>query len=587
MIRTFWILILLTAPTVSGLAQGPVLSYRYPWTLSYEDLSDILRRYPAMYALDYGTLGAPMLFSPWHLHPWELRAERDLVPLNRRGDGLFDPNLQPASELDTIRYTFLDGWAAGQFHFQTRSVANDTPYTEFQIREGYNGYGTVDVLHGQRMYRSMTLDVSGRLGWYNGLRPNTASRLVSLRGKVGFDVGLRWRAGITYAGSHDDADFPLVTGGFYTEREEAVFAIDEKDTVRTVLGPALRLYIRQDRENWGGAFHMREGLGGWVAQAHATLPRQKLLFRHEGSYAEIDYPGAPALFETAAGLFVQDSVDMRVVGVRVFASLRGEVVANDPRDPAWKSLPSGGIEGVLPLNVTLAAFAGVHYVDELWPVAWSHAVYRVANRPLLIAPVFADNVSTYEGRERGRDEYRKALAGMRFHSGDASIELAGMMVDRSGTLAEQFIQSDTVITSAQRYSANDGKFGMSVTAQVPLWNGLRLDSWVATQGAQQAGQDETHAFSRLYFEHAYFKAPLIVRAHISHEYLGRREAYSDRGSMTLSAANIAGFRLSATIEGVTLMWGVDNFLAQHYMILPGYKMIAREEYISVIWRLWL
>ena len=39
------------------------------WTLPYEDLSDLLRRYPGMYPLDYGTMGAPMLFRPWRLEP--------------------------------------------------------------------------------------------------------------------------------------------------------------------------------------------------------------------------------------------------------------------------------------------------------------------------------------------------------------------------------------------------------------------------------------------------------------------------------------------------------------------------------------
>ncbi len=577
---------------VPGLfAQGPVFPYPDLWTLSYEDLSDVLRRYPGMYPLDYGTFGAPVLIRPFGLNPWELRAERDLIPQNRRGDGLFDTNLQPPSELDTIRYDFLAAGGAGQFRFNTRSVVVDTPYTEFQIREGYNGYGTVDLLHGQRVYRSMNLEVTGRLGWYNGMRPSTASRLVRLRGRLGFDVGTRWRAGVTYAGSHVDAESELQASGPYSEREEGTFELNEKDSLRTALAPALRLYLRQDREDWGRAFRLREGVGGWVVQAHANLPRQRLTFRHQGTAAELNYPGVKELYETTAELFVQDSLDLKRVGLRVFGSLKGEVVANDPHDNQWKTLPNGGVEGVMPLVKSVSLFGGVHYVDELWPVAWAHAAYRIADRPLLISPEFRNLSLWYVGQERGQDRYQKAMAGLRWQSNAAFVELTGMRIDRTGQTNEQFVYADTTVTSQRRLISNDAAQSASLNAQLPIWYGLRLDSWASWQSVgpylSSSPNDEIRLFTRLYFEHAYFHAPLIVRAHVSHEYLGERESYSDKGIKTLPAANIASFRLSATIEGVTLMWGVDNFFAQHYELVPGYKQIAREEYISIVWKLWL
>ncbi len=591
MIRIFAFLALLLFLAPCLFAQGPVFPYPYLWTLSYEDLSDILRRYPGMHPLDYGTFGAPVLFRPFGLNPWELRAERDLIPQNRRGDGLYDTNLQPPSELDTIRCDFLSGGAAGQFRFDTRSVVVDTPYTEFQIREGYNGFGTVDIVHGQRVYRSLNLEVTGRLGWYNGMRTSTASRLVRLRGRLGFDLGQRWRAGVTYSGSHVDAESELQANGPYTEREEAIFELNEKDSMRTALAPALRFYVRQDREDWGRAFRMREGVGGWVVQAHTHLPRQHFTFRHQGAYAELNYPGVKELYETTAEVFVQDSLDLARVGVRVFGALRGEIVANDPRDNSWKYLPNGGVEATAPVGRALNLFGGLHYVDELWPVAWAHARYPLSARPLLIAPEF-DNLSwTYEGRERGDDRFRKSLVGLRWRKEGAFVELTGQRVDRAGQYAEKFVYADTALTSQSRLIDENGTLGAALTAQIPLWYGLRLDSWASWQSVSPSlstsPSGETRSFTRMYFEHTYFKAPLIVRAHLSHEYLGEREAYSDKGLRTLPAANIASFRLSATIEGVTLMWGVDNFFAQHYELLPGYKQIAREEYIGVVWKLWL
>jgi hypothetical protein len=45
--------------------------------------------------------------------------------------------------------------------------------------------------------------------------------------------------------------------------------------------------------------------------------------------------------------------------------------------------------------------------------------------------------------------------------------------------------------------------------------------------------------------------------------------------------------VSATVRGVTLIWGTENVLKVHYSFMPGYRMIAKEEYLAFIWRLWL
>ena len=91
----------------------------------------------------------------------------------------------------------------------------------------------------------------------------------------------------------------------------------------------------------------------------------------------------------------------------------------------------------------------------------------------------------------------------------------------------------------------------------------------------------------MYFERSFFTAPLIIRSHISYEYIGPRVGYSERGIIQLHPANLIGFRLSGTIHGVTLIWGTENLFKQHYQLVPGYNMISKEEYIAVIWRLLL
>ena len=586
-----FLLSMLLAP--STFAQGREYTQPILWTLNYEDLSDILRRYPGMYPLDYGFLGQPMLFRPWHLNPWELRVEKDFIPQNRRSDGLYDPNLQPASELDTISYDYLSGQAAGVFHLQTRALAVDTPYTEFQIREGWHGYGTVDFAHGQRMYNSLTLELTGRLSWFNGYRDFTHSRGQRVRGKLGFDLNPCWRAGLTYAGSHMDAEFPLSPNGPYSEREEGIFSLDQKDTMRTTFSPSLRLYLRQDREQWGSDFRTREGVGGWVMQAHAKLPRQYFTFRHLGSYAEINYPGAEELYETTLELYAQDSVDVSAAGLRAFGAVRRESGLDHAA-----TYPAFGAEAAIRILPELTGILGGSYAESRWPIAWSVADYDIADRPILISQEFADTSLTYAGGVLPENSTWKGAATLRWLRGSALLQ-ASALLNRYSNRGYHFERSlsDVIVADDWEYPDLDWEqtaVGVNALLNLPLKWGLHAQSnWTILStdygAAQQAffPNDDIHGYSRLYFERDFFTSPLTVRAHVSHEYIGQRDLYLNYVLNQLPDANIVGLRISATIKGVTLIWGTENFFKQHYAYLPGYELVAKEEYIGVIWRLWL
>ena len=133
------------------------------------------------------------------------------------------------------------------------------------------------------------------------------------------------------------------------------------------------------------------------------------------------------------------------------------------------------------------------------------------------------------------------------------------------------------------------RLGYYGEADVPLRWGLRAQTWWFRQTTTNdlTGASRFAASARLYFEREFFTAPLILRSHISYEYVGKRTEYSDIGAALLPPAYLVGFRLSGTIKGVTLMWGTKNLLNQSYSLLPGYPRIGKEEYLLFIWRLWL
>lgn len=576
--------------------QGPVFRQTDLWTLPYEDVSDLLRRYPGMYPMDYGTIGQPVLFRPWNLNPWEFRVVRDGIPQNRNFDGLYDPNLEPASELDTIRYDYLGNGGAGRFFVTTRHLPADTPYTEVHIREGFYGYGTVDFAQGERIHKSATLELTGRLVFYNGMRDSSAARFRRLRGRFGMDIGSRWRGEVTYAGSVVNTQTPLNSLGFYTERYDGMFAIAEKDSQRTTLSPSLKLYARQDREKWGNPFNAREFTKGSVLEAHAALADQQFTFRQSNALSTINFPGFRERYELWVELHASDSIALAPGSVTASGSLRRESNWGIGLASESKLLSDLGAEFESMPLYNFVLHGGTQYTEDLAPLAWRFGEYPLSQRPLLSAPEFRNTSLQFTPAPgtpiQGKDRYWKSDVGVRWNANGSYADVTAMALSQPGHFRNQF-QTSTQFNSVYLDYVNVPKdttqLGLCVNGSIPLKFGLRLEgSWFGQMSAKDLSHYvDSRGYLRLYFEHSFFTTPLIIRAHISDEFFGQRYAFSDLGAGYLGPNNVVGIRISATIRGVTAIWGTENFFNQRYYVLPGYKMIGKEEYLGFIVRLWL
>lgn len=599
--RASWIAGVLIFWATLCLAQGLVFMQEDLQTFPFEDFSDVLRRFPGLYPLDYGTLGSPLIMWPWQQHPWLLRIEKDGIPDRRVCDGLYDANLQPLGETGQVDYRLHSGGALGMVFLKTREVPVDTPYTEFQIREGYYGYGTVDFLHAQRVYQSLTLDLSGRLGWYNGMRQQTASRLNRVRGRLGYDLGKKWRGELTYAGSNVDSEFPSVSHGYYTEREEGILAFHRMDSVASRIEPSVRLFMRQDRESWGSPFRLREQIWGYVGDIALNLPRHHVRFRQSSIYTDIDVPNKTAGDSLAAtgirgemsvDVSLSDSLDFAFSGVRLFAGLN-RVADWAEAEVNQVVLPRFGMEFRTRSLHSLALHGGSQYAEEYVPLLWRTGSYHIADRPLPISPAFGYPAVPYFGSSvsiSDVDRYVTSSAGLEWRVRRAMLDVTGIAIHRPGDFENRFLRDVSGVTLVrERRETNAAELGLAVSASVPLRYGLRVDSWWFHQTNSDDPSEPTdwRGYTRLYFERDFFHAPLTIRSHISYEEIGQRNAFSDRGGAIMGPNRLIGFRLSATIRGVSLIWGTENFFKEHYSLLPGYPMIAKEEYLAFLWRLWL
>jgi hypothetical protein len=462
----------------------------------------------------------------------------------------------------------------------------------------------VDFAQGERIHKSTTLELTGRLVFYTGQHdvPGTSdknsTRFRRIRGRVSFDLPSRWRGSVTWAGSTVNSLTLLDTTGFYSERHDGNLTISEKDSQRTTLSPSLILYARQDREKWGNPFADRELTRGSILEAHAVLPYQWLTFRQLNSLSTIDFPGFAQRHELWVGASAADSVGVGVGGVTASVGLRRESNwgVGIPAEKGLVSEAGVAFESLPKYNVTL--HGGTQWTEELAPLAWRFGSYRLDRRPLLIAPEFVDSgavvlVPGSAARVAGRDRYWKSSVGLRWDVGGGYADVTALTLSRPGHFRNCFVSGgSTVILNYESEEKDTTQLGLFVNASIPLKWGLKLEgSWFGQAAANDLSHSkDSRGYFRLYFERAFFSTPLIIRAHISDEFIGQRLAFSDVNYgrfYTLGPNNVVGFRVSATIRGVTMIWGTENLLNEAYSILPGYRMIHKEEYLAFIIRLWL
>jgi hypothetical protein len=589
------------AAVLPAYAQFPLFTQEDLRTLPYEELGDVLRKYPGMYPLDYGTPGAPMLFRPWSLLPWECRAEMDGIPQNRLGDGLYDSNQQPVSELGAMGFDFLNGGAAGMFALSSRTFPVGSQYAELHVRRGYYNYTDGDFTYSRKIVRRLTLEIDGRMAVYSTVnryahpwKQENGSWSRRIRSQLGFDAGRTWRGTFTYAASSYQARSSVSPFHPYYERRDGILKLAQQDAQRGSFAPSLSFYLRQDREEWGNPLALREMDRGWILEGHARLPHQRFTFEQSGVVATMDYPGIKQTYELAASLAVRDLISLRWVSGRAFASLRKESYWRQDSPYEASLLPDIGFAGHSRSYHNLYLLGGTEYVEEMVPLAWRYGSFRIGGRPLLIAPEFADLQDRYAGvlpgHLPGLDRYLKSELGLGWQRQAASINVELLRIDRPGRFANHFlVDSDRVYLWNRPQPGGDVKWGISGAASVPLGYGFRLDSWWFAQakGVRQRRAEDSRGYSRLYYEESFFKCPLVLRSHVSYERLGTRNAFSEHEAVHLHAANLVGLRLSATVRGFSLIWGVDNIFKQRYSILPGYPIVAREEFLGLLWSAWL
>lgn len=604
-----YFLILFLSIATSSFAQQ--LSYERMSVYAYEEMSDWIRRFPGMYPMDYGVAGAPVIFRPWGLAPWYVGAERDGIPWQRVSDGLYDSNLDSPDELQSLSLEHDRMDPLGTIVLRTRELPTDTATTEVRLREGYYGFGRVDFVHAQRLSKRVTGEGRGRLWWYDGLRSDAGnsiskSRFYTLSGKLNVQLSSLWRARAEYGGANVDAQSPAVfleNGIFqrpqiYSEREYGTLRLEMRaDEMEFDFG----IHARQDRETRDEYFGLRERY--WYGFA-ATKWRNDHIFLNTKiaiETAQMSYPGLERRSHTAPELGFSTGISLG--GFDVSAS-----PAFKPVNERWNEKGNEGIrafdtnenyafsDAVFRTRIESPKVLATRLYSH-WSIAkahtpsyWRFASLPVQYRALLIDSLFAEtNLNLVPNYGSQRDQV--ALYGFGVHrtEGRINCDVQVVRIDQSKG-AFWALDSNTIFLE-QSGPANDHVFPRTwgamyeITAPATPW--LMLDAI----GSLQSDPDEIgriieqRNFIRLLYSNDFFKAPLHIDSYIAYEHIGVHRAVSEIESKVVGPAHLVHLRIEGTIEGVTLIWGMENLTGQHYEYLPGYMLIRKEEYFGLKWTL--
>jgi hypothetical protein len=268
-----------------------------------------------------------------------------------------------------------------------------------------------------------------------------------------------------------------------------------------------------------------------------------------------------------------DSVDVAgIMGIE----LGGGLYSQDDWDAAAGRF---GAHGVLPVAKVWTAFGGFQRLEQYPAPLWVQGGYSLANRPLLVAPSLANLTDSLIGCPLQKERISQAEAGMSVDWSRLKLWVSAVNI----VIDDRFVPWTS---TASPDPSTDSRWGGAFQMHLALRRDLCLQSrwsvlWTSETDYRKA--DETRGFTRLYFDRTFFKAPLHVRASLSHTYLGERTAFRYLGYEPFDPVHLVGFRVSMRIGGLMLFWGTENIGAKHYEYVPGFLMIRKEEFWGLKW----
>lgn len=536
-----------------------------------EEFSDWIMLMPGFYPLDQAGFAQPYRGLVMGLPP-------SAVSLHFRGReiqdhllGVAEINWIPPEALSKLQY---DPWPldapGGRIEADLRTMQPVPPSSRIATRDGYYGLGTVDFDLAQKITPDYLLVGGGRVATYGGRLYHSEGYGLNLRGEVVFrDSSDLWGWGGIMQ-SRLNSQVPFNNINHDREKYDADVILNWKEH-------SARLYGVQQRETYGSGdadswdelgfvytlYEDRDSFGGDI-QLNAAAARWRL--------KTLDW-SATSLGGAGATLWGD-------VGDWVKAESKVSLNLSDDFTPERRL----GFRVESWITSFSAFFAGISQNQRTPSRFETSADFAPGEHYLIYDPVFFQypDLSITGSPDLRNETYNTAFMGGRLKSDLVEGALGGAWYRVEDPISWHV---ENGIIKAYNGADEDfnGALGWIKTNPFPGILIGATGSHLPLKGRERRLFPETMGHAWMQYSWLMFQEHLDLRVHVWEDYWGQRWAPVPGGWEKMGDAFTLSARISARLLGVRLYWGVNNILARHYELLPGFPMMHKEEVWGISW----
>ena len=572
------LLLVLTAPSVRAQETGYSLNTSDWESVYYEDLPDAIGLIPGFYHYDLALIGQQQ---------YSFNGGGDPVftlfgmPLNDALTGRFDHTLVSAGYVESLKIGsgYNDGFiSAGEIiQSSTHKIDPDLPYSRINYRDGYYGLGIADFIFAQRMGDYLGFQVGGKISEFNGRFGNSAHLGQQIRSSLYWYRPDGWNIRGTYISNNQRneithsldrrlltrSDFFLNATADSTEHQTSItvhFYTSENDYLNRPdqLEDAFRFKIIRRMETAG--FSLRP-------MVYFSWYRVKT---------------GPGFEENQPALTASLSAAKQISG-----GLTGSAAASLEYGRDFLPALSAGLDYALSQELKLGGKlsrssrspAPIHRIYNL-----QTSDFFLPGSPVWQAPAFFPVIANNDLQPETASEARLFSEIDLFSAVNLKAAVFYKYLENTIGLKWNNLSSNYTWYNAE----NTGLPGAEILLQTKRLKGFSFRTAQTFQNPDRADNFIPRYWSNLQIDYSRRAGDtaLIYTFEVHGKYYGVREGEIGGVYHTLGDDNVWGARFIFNIHDFTLYWGNENIFSRQYELIPGYKMMHREEIWGINWIFW-
>ncbi|MBC8277328.1 MAG: ECF transporter S component [FCB group bacterium] len=544
----------------------------------YEDLPDVIGLIPGFYHYDLALTGQQQYMFKIGGDPvFTLYG----MPLNDAMTGLFDHTLVSAGYVDALQIGsgYNDGFvsAGDVIRSSTYKVDPDLPYSRINYRDGYYGLGIADFIFAQRVGDYLGFQIGGKVSEFNGRFGNSVHLGQQIRSSLYWYRPDGWNVRGTYISNNQRneithtldrrllhrSDFFLSATADSTEHQTSItahFYTSEND-----------YFDRPDQIEGAFRFKIIRKMNAAGFSLHPMLYFNWYRVQTGNGFEE----NQPSLLASV-------SADRPLSG-RLNSSLAVSLEYGRDFLPAISTGLDYAFSKELKLGGTLSR-------SSRSPVP-IHRIYSLQTSDYFLpgSPVWEAQAN--DPIAANRDLKPETVSSARI---SAEIDLFSTVNVNAAVFYKYLVNAidlkwNNFSAKYDWYNADKREIpGAEVLIQTRRFKGFSFRTAQTFQNPEQLDNFIPQYWSncKLDYSSRAGSTALIYTIELHGKYYGVREGEIGGVHKTLGDDNVWGVRFIFNIHDFTLFWGNENIFSRQYELIPGYRMMHREEIWGINWVFW-